>query len=32
VDNDVNGIHFYTLNKTDATKRIYQMLGIQAAQ
>ena len=32
VDNDVTGIHFYTLNKTDATKRIYQMLGIQAAQ
>ncbi len=31
IDQEVDGIHFYTLNKSDATKRIYQMLGIRAA-
>jgi methylenetetrahydrofolate reductase (NADPH) len=31
LDNDVAGIHFYTLNKSDATKRIYRTLGVQAS-
>jgi methylenetetrahydrofolate reductase (NADPH) len=31
LDNDVPGIHFYTLNKSDATKRIYKTLGVQAS-
>ncbi|MCE2881729.1 MAG: methylenetetrahydrofolate reductase [NAD(P)H] [Planctomycetaceae bacterium] len=30
LDHDVAGIHFYTLNKTDATKRIYKSLGVRA--
>jgi len=29
LDNDVAGIHFYTLNKSDATKRIYKALGVR---
>ncbi len=28
VDNDVKGIHFYTLNKSNVTRRIYESLGI----
>ena len=27
LDNDVRGIHFYTLNRSDATKQIYETLG-----
>ena len=29
LDNQVRGIHFYTLNKSDATSQIYQSLGLQ---
>ena len=28
LDNDVRGIHFYTLNKSDATRQIYHNLGV----
>ncbi|MBL4702797.1 MAG: methylenetetrahydrofolate reductase [NAD(P)H] [Phycisphaeraceae bacterium] len=28
LDNDVRGIHFYTLNKSDATKQIYLRMGL----
>jgi methylenetetrahydrofolate reductase (NADPH) len=28
LDNKVRGIHFYTLNQSDATRQIYQNLGI----
>jgi methylenetetrahydrofolate reductase (NADPH) len=27
IDNGVRGIHFYTLNRSDATKQIYETLG-----
>jgi methylenetetrahydrofolate reductase (NADPH) len=29
LDNQVRGIHLYTLNKSDATQQIYQSLGLQ---
>ena len=31
LDNEVAGIHFYTLNKSGATKRIYKTLGVRAS-
>ncbi len=29
IDQEVAGVHFYTLNKSDATKQIYRSLGIR---
>lgn len=29
LDHQVRGIHYYTLNKSDATRQIYQSLGLQ---
>ena len=29
LDHDVAGIHFYTLNKSDTTRQIYQSLGLR---
>lgn len=29
IDHNVRGVHFYTLNKSGATKQIYKSLGIQ---
>ncbi len=29
IDSGVRGIHFYTLNRSDATRRIYETLGVK---
>jgi methylenetetrahydrofolate reductase (NADPH) len=31
LDNQVRGIHFYTLNKSDVTKEIYKSLGVRTS-
>jgi methylenetetrahydrofolate reductase (NADPH) len=32
LDNQVRGIHFYTLNRSDATRQIYEHLGVKDSQ
>ena len=32
LDNDVRGVHFYTLNKSKATRQIYASLGITSSE
>ncbi|MEX0744543.1 MAG: methylenetetrahydrofolate reductase [NAD(P)H] [Phycisphaeraceae bacterium] len=32
IDNQVRGIHLYTLNKSDATRQIYQNLGVRDSE
>jgi methylenetetrahydrofolate reductase (NADPH) len=32
IDRGVRGIHFYTLNKSDATRQIYETLGVRTSR
>lgn len=32
IDRGVKGIHFYTLNKSRATLKIYQILGVTSSE
>lgn len=32
LDNQVRGIHFYTLNKSDATRQVFNNLGVSSAR
>ena len=32
LDSEVDGIHFYTLNKSDATLRIHRALGVRSSR
>lgn len=32
LDNDVRGVHFYTLNKSKATRQIYSSLGLSSSE
>lgn len=32
IDNNVRGIHFYTLNKSDATRQVFNNLGVSSSR